>query len=163
MQRAPSNASKQWDMLVKATKKSSAGPSNHVNAGTPGLARDTKQVVIDMRPAADHHVTMSAPLATQESIPTSRSDLTRGFPKPHFRWRGSPSSSTEDALTAPSGPNDSGIASLIYQARELSPIFTHPLANEVSSSTSPPPIASGDSPQRRQDLPQPYLSSITML
>ncbi|OWA53372.1 Transient receptor potential-gamma protein [Hypsibius exemplaris] len=195
--RAPSTAAKKWDIVLNATKKKnqqrggttgdltgSNSPPNHVNSTSPP-PRETKQVVIDIRPNANHNVTFSAshsaPLATQEPIPQSRSsDLAKGLHKPHFRWRGSPTSSTEDTLTVgpPGGPNDSGIASLIYQTRELSPIFTHPLANEVVSSPKPhpplatttnasipPPPQSAHPTAQRADtvLPQPYLSSITML
>ena len=185
MQRAPSNASRQWDLLLKAAKKKSPTanpPQNHVisntaqgsnSGGLPTVSRETKQVVIDMRPmGTDHSSTnapSSAPLALNEPVMKGLHN------KPQFRWRGSPTSSSEDGLMAgaPPGPGD-GVASLIYQTRELSPLFTHPLASEVSAPSLPSIATTATTGQNTTTntnntittatiLPQPYLSSITML
>lgn len=184
--RGPTQASKQWDLLLRAAKKKKENISpialNHTES-----VKEPKQTVIEVKiplsVSADAAgplsppLIQSAPLAVIETA--LKGDPIKGFHRPHFRWRDSPSSSTEEntsssSATLPHAANSStvpgavdSVASLIYHTRELSPLFTHPLVNEVTQRPSPfpgPPLNTTPvDPAKRRDLPQPYLSSITML
>ncbi|XP_055340739.1 transient receptor potential-gamma protein-like isoform X2 [Paramacrobiotus metropolitanus] len=193
--RGPTQASRQWDLLLRAAKKRKENPNpqlgNHTDSSPPstnaGQTLANRQTVIDVKsptPPSGPTTPLAAPLAVQEGSAVKLDPL-RAFHKPYFKWKSSPSSSTEDQSTLGGSslvpPTSFGspatadsIASLIYQTRELSPLFTHSLVNETVSAptTRTTPVLSSQMPtsssvpgegSKRKDIPQPYLSSITML
>ncbi|GAU98498.1 hypothetical protein RvY_09636 [Ramazzottius varieornatus] len=176
MQRTPTRASRQWDLVFRAATKKKKEVDEGLNHSEPLSPRQT---VIDMQGAVSNHASPSvesyhslasppatAPLATIERSGDPKSILH----KPHFRWRNSPSLSFEEKTSSVALNEPSGVASLIYQTREMSPLFTHPLTSSHNEMPPLPPTIHGSvtspsesSSARQRGIAQPYLSSITML